>query len=131
MESAVNIFLSYSTNPLLVSEAVLDHDYTLQSMKRSGDSSRDMWNGLIATVKKMESLISEPIRTFIQDDLRNFKVSPGRPLKSCGSVPYPAIGVPPHPRPDPETVRLSTGEILVAIEVERAFIPKGGCVPTP
>ncbi|PWY95463.1 transcription factor SipA3 [Aspergillus sclerotioniger CBS 115572] len=75
MESAVNIFLSYSTNPLLVSEAVLDHDYTLQSMKRSGDSSRDMWNGLITTVKKMESLISEPIRTFIQDDLRNFKES--------------------------------------------------------
>ncbi|RAK99055.1 putative transcription factor SipA3 [Aspergillus ibericus CBS 121593] len=75
MESAVNIFLSYSTNPLLVSEAVLDHDYTLQSMKRSGDSSRDMWNGLISTVKKMEALISEPIRAFIQDDLRNFKES--------------------------------------------------------
>ncbi|PYI06345.1 transcription factor SipA3 [Aspergillus sclerotiicarbonarius CBS 121057] len=75
MESAVNIFLSYSTNPLLVSEAVLDHDYTLQSMKRSGDSSRDMWNGLISTVKKMESLISEPIWAFIQDDLRHFKES--------------------------------------------------------
>ncbi|BCR97855.1 putative transcription factor SipA3 [Aspergillus luchuensis] len=73
MESAANIFLSYSTNPLLVSEAVLDHDYTLQSMRRCGDSTKDMWNGLISTVKKMENLIAEPIRAFMHEDLRTFK----------------------------------------------------------
>ncbi|PYI13929.1 hypothetical protein BO99DRAFT_407115 [Aspergillus violaceofuscus CBS 115571] len=73
IEGAVSVFLSYSTNPLLVSEAVLDHDYTLQSMRRCGDSSKDMWNGLVSTVKKLESFVSEPIRAFIQEDLRNFK----------------------------------------------------------
>ncbi|PWY72388.1 transcription factor SipA3 [Aspergillus heteromorphus CBS 117.55] len=73
MEGAVSVFLSYSTNPLLVSEAALDHDYTLQSMRRCGDSTRDMWNGLVSTIKKMESSVSEPIRVFIQEDLRNFK----------------------------------------------------------
>ena len=82
MESAANIFLSYSTNPLLVSEAVLDHDYTLQSMRRCGDSTRDMWNGLISTVKKMENLIAEPIRAFMHEDLRTFKVLDWLPLKS-------------------------------------------------
>lgn len=81
MESAANIFLSYSTNPLLVSEAVLDHDYTLQSMRRCGDSTKDMWNGLISTVKKMENLIAEPIRAFMHEDLRTFKVLDWLPLK--------------------------------------------------
>lgn len=67
-------FLSYSTNPLAVSEAALDHDYTLLSMRRSGDSSRDIWSGLVSTTKKMESIVAEPIKAFIQEDLRNFKV---------------------------------------------------------
>ncbi|PLB46767.1 putative transcription factor SipA3 [Aspergillus steynii IBT 23096] len=73
MEGIVNTFLSYSMNPLVVSEAVLDHDYTLLSMRRSGDSSRDLWNGLVSTTKRIEMLVSEPIRVFIQEDLRNFK----------------------------------------------------------
>lgn len=67
-------FLSYSTNPLAVSEAVLDHDYTLLSMRRSGDSSRDLWNGLVTTTRKMEALVAEPVKAFIQEDLRSFKV---------------------------------------------------------
>lgn len=75
MEGIVNTFLSYSMNPLVVSEAVLDHDYTLLSMRRSGDSSRDLWNGLVSTTKRIELLVSEPIRVFIQEDLRNFKVN--------------------------------------------------------
>ncbi|THC98631.1 hypothetical protein EYZ11_001909 [Aspergillus tanneri] len=73
MEGIVSTFLSYSMNPLVVSEAVLDHDYTLLAMRRSGDSSRDLWNGLVSTTKRIESLVSEPIRAFIQEDLRNFK----------------------------------------------------------
>ncbi|GAB1216890.1 hypothetical protein ATERTT37_006109 [Aspergillus terreus] len=73
MEGVVSAFLSYSTNPLTVSEAALDHDYTLLSMRRCGDSSRDLWNGLVATTKKIEVLVSEPIRAFMQDDLRAFK----------------------------------------------------------
>lgn len=73
MEGIVSTFLSYSTHPLAVSEAALDHDYTLLSMKRCGDSSKDLWSGLVSTSKKIEILVAEPIRVFIQDDLRNFK----------------------------------------------------------
>jgi hypothetical protein len=74
LESVVSSFLSYSTHPLVVSEAVVDHDYTLLAMRRCGEGSKDLWNGLITTTRKLESLISEPIRDFIQEDLRHFKV---------------------------------------------------------
>lgn len=74
LEAVVGGFLSYATNPLVVSEAALDHDYTLLAMSRCGDSSRDLWNGLVTTTRKLDALISEPIRNFIQDDLRIFKV---------------------------------------------------------
>lgn len=73
IENVMNAFLAYSSNPPIVSEAALDHDYTLQAMSRCGESSKDLWNGLMATAKKMESLISDPIRAFIHDDLRSFK----------------------------------------------------------
>lgn len=76
MESIVNSFLSYS-NPLVVSEAVVDHDYTLLAMRRSGEGSKDLWNGLVMATKKMETLIAEPIRVFIHEDLRHFKVPAG------------------------------------------------------
>ncbi|KAF3394541.1 hypothetical protein F1880_005155 [Penicillium rolfsii] len=72
MESVVNSFLSYS-KPLVVSEAVVDHDYTLLAMRRSGEGAKDLWNGLVTATKKMESLISEPIRVFFSEDLRHFK----------------------------------------------------------
>ncbi|CAI7598645.1 unnamed protein product [Penicillium glandicola] len=73
LESVVNTFLSYSTHPLVVSEAVVDHDYTLLAMRRCGEGSKDLWSGLITTTRKLESLISEPIRDFIHEDLRHFK----------------------------------------------------------
>ncbi|KAL4810730.1 hypothetical protein BDV18DRAFT_1222 [Aspergillus unguis] len=73
LEGIVGTFLSYSTTPLQVSEATLDHDYTLLSMRRSGESSKDMWNGLVFAARKIETLVSEPIKAFIQEELRNFK----------------------------------------------------------
>lgn len=74
LESMVSSFLSYSTHPLVISEAVVDHDYTLLAMRRCGEGSRGLWSGLVATTKKMESMIAEPIRAFIHEDLRQFKV---------------------------------------------------------
>ncbi|CAI7600939.1 unnamed protein product [Penicillium bialowiezense] len=73
LENVVSNFLSYSTHPLVVSEAVVDHDYTLLAMRRCGEGSKDLWSGLVTTTRKMESLISEPIRDFIHEDLRHFK----------------------------------------------------------
>ncbi|KAJ5929188.1 hypothetical protein N7454_007036 [Penicillium verhagenii] len=57
----------------LESVAIVDHDYTLLAMRRNGESSKDLWHGLVATIKKMDSMIAEPIRVFMQEDLRQFK----------------------------------------------------------
>lgn len=92
IDTVVNTFLAYSSNPLAVSEAVLDHDYTLQAMSRYGESARDLWNGMTATTKKIESLVAEPIRTFIHEDLRNFKVhalsAPVKTYGRCNILPH-------------------------------------------
>lgn len=86
LEQTVGGFLSHAVNPLVTSEAVLDHDYTLLAMTRYGDSSRDLWNGLFSTTAKLELLVSEPIRNFVQNDLRNFKVYTHRPAYRLQSL---------------------------------------------
>lgn len=68
-------FLSHVSSPIAASEAVLDHDYTLLALKRYGDSSKDFWSGILSTLRKTESTLAEPIRAFMLNDLRSFKVS--------------------------------------------------------
>ena len=47
LEETINSFLTRSVPPTNVSEAVLDHDYTLLAMKRLGDGSREWWSQII------------------------------------------------------------------------------------
>jgi hypothetical protein len=72
-EQAMSSFLSYATSPINISEAILDHDYTLLAIKRHGEGVRDIWGGLTGTVKKLDHSVAEPIKSFIHGDLRNFK----------------------------------------------------------
>lgn len=72
-EQALGFFLSYTTNPINVSEAVLDHDYTVLAVKRHGDCMKDIWGALAGTLKRLDRLVADPIKNFIQNDLRNFK----------------------------------------------------------
>lgn len=72
-EQALGFFLSYTTHPINVSEAILDHDYTLLAIKRHGDCMKDIWGTLAGTLKKLDRLVADPIKAFIQTDLRNFK----------------------------------------------------------
>ena len=74
IEGLVNGFLTQATPPSHVSEAVLDHDYTLLAIKRYGEVAREFWAATISNMKRMEVNMVEPIRTFIQIDLRSFKV---------------------------------------------------------
>ena len=76
LESLVNGFLAQSVPPTNVSEAVLDHDYTLLALKRYNEGAREFWSHTISGIKKMEPMIVEPIRGFLQGDLRSFKVKP-------------------------------------------------------
>ncbi|PVH85112.1 hypothetical protein DL98DRAFT_558090 [Cadophora sp. DSE1049] len=73
LEETFNAFLLRSVPPANVSEAVLDHDYTLLAMKRFGEGSREWWSQVISGMKKMDTNIVEPIKSFMAGELRNFK----------------------------------------------------------
>ena len=73
-EGLINSFLSTVSSLPTVSEAVIDHDYTLLAMKRYGEGARDFWATTISGLKKMETNMVEPVRVFLQNDLRLFKV---------------------------------------------------------
>ncbi|KAI9844321.1 MAG: SNF1-interacting protein [Thelocarpon superellum] len=75
LEDLVHNHLSRAAAPAVVSEAILDHDYTLLAMKRYGEGAREFWTSTIASVRKMESLLVEPVRAFLQGELRSFKES--------------------------------------------------------
>lgn len=52
----------------------MDHDYTLAAMKRCNESGKEFWSGVVTMIRSAEPLIVEPIRSFTQGDLKNFKV---------------------------------------------------------
>jgi hypothetical protein len=73
LDETINTFLTRSVPPANISEAVLDHDYTLLAMKRLGEGSREWWSQVIGYAKKVETTLVEPIRNFMSGELRNFK----------------------------------------------------------
>lgn len=73
-ENIVNGFLAAAAPPVHLSEAVVDHDYTLLAVKRYGEGFKDFWGSVIGGMKKLDVDLLEPIRGFLQNDLRNFKV---------------------------------------------------------
>ncbi|KAI9645850.1 SNF1-interacting protein [Ciborinia camelliae] len=73
MEEAFNSFLLRSIPPANVSEAVVDHDYTLLAMRRFGEGSKEWWSQIMAGTKKIDTNICEPVRAFMVSELRNFK----------------------------------------------------------
>ncbi|KAG5296957.1 transcription factor SipA3 [Histoplasma ohiense] len=73
LETAANALISNIPAPATISEAAIDHDYAFFALRRHGEIVKDFWNAVISTVKKSDSLIAEPIRAFIQNDLRQFK----------------------------------------------------------
>ena len=71
-EASINGFLSQAP-PYHVSEAVLDHDYTLLSMKTYRDGAKDIYMSTVSSLKRMETNIVEPIKAFLQSDGRSFR----------------------------------------------------------
>lgn len=69
LEETFNSFLLRSVPPANVSEAVLDHDYTLLAMKRFGEGSREWWSQVISGMKKMDPNVVEPIKSFMTGEL--------------------------------------------------------------
>ncbi|MCJ1465121.1 SNF1-interacting protein [Pseudocyphellaria aurata] len=72
-EGLINGYLNAVSSPPNLSEAVVDHDYTLLAMRRYGEGARDFWATTISGLKKMDVNMVEPIRAFLQNDFRTFK----------------------------------------------------------
>lgn len=73
LQTLVDTYIQASHPPLQLSEAVLDHDYTVLALKRFGEGAREFWNSTLRSLKRAESTVCEPIRAFLQNDLRMLK----------------------------------------------------------
>ncbi|KAI1634815.1 PH domain-containing protein [Biscogniauxia mediterranea] len=71
LEESINNYLSKIVPPPNV--VSVDHDYTALALKRLGDGSKEWWMQVANVVRKMDTLCVDPIRNFLQGDLRNFK----------------------------------------------------------
>ena len=59
--------------PASLSEAVVDHDYTLLSVSRHSEIAKESWSATANAFKKLETTLSDPLRGFMHGELRNFK----------------------------------------------------------
>lgn len=73
LEETVNTHLSKMMPPPSGADAVVDPDYTLLALRRAADGSRQWWTQVMGSARRMESVISDPIRAFMAGDLRGFK----------------------------------------------------------
>ena len=73
LENVLSYFTSHATLPLQVSESMLDHDYSLLAMKRYSEGAKDFWMSMVSVVKRLSALVIEPIRAFLNNEMRTFK----------------------------------------------------------
>ncbi|KAG9200674.1 SNF1-interacting protein [Epicoccum nigrum] len=73
LQGIVDTYIQASHPPLQLSEAILDHDYTVLALKRFGEGAREYWNSTCRSLKKAETSVCEPIRAFLNNDLRVLK----------------------------------------------------------
>ncbi|KAF7546640.1 hypothetical protein G7046_g9242 [Stylonectria norvegica] len=71
LEETINSYLG-KTMPS-AADGVVDNDYTFLALKRVGDGTREYWQQMLSTMKKMDTSVCEPIRAFLGGELRNFK----------------------------------------------------------
>ncbi|KAH8712153.1 hypothetical protein GQ44DRAFT_689312 [Phaeosphaeriaceae sp. PMI808] len=73
VQALVDAYIQALHPPLQLSEAILDHDYTVLALKRSGEGAREFWNSTIRSMKRAESTVCDPIKAFLHNDLRMLK----------------------------------------------------------
>ena len=73
LEHSINAWLQQTCPPSNISEAVLDHDYTLLATRRFTDAARDFWQDTFTSAKKGERTLVEPVKSFLNNELRVFK----------------------------------------------------------
>jgi hypothetical protein len=74
LENVIGNFLLHALLPNSITEAVLDHDYSILAMRKYGEGAKDFWMSTLGVIKRLTTLAVEPIRSFLHNDLRAFKV---------------------------------------------------------
>lgn len=75
VESLANTYLANSVPPSHLSEALIDQDYAAIALRRYNEGAREFWSHAIAGVKKAQIMVCDPVKTFLQTELRPFKES--------------------------------------------------------
>ncbi|KAB5570612.1 hypothetical protein GE09DRAFT_1104012 [Coniochaeta sp. 2T2.1] len=78
LEETINSYLSKLVPPVPAPnvgavDALLDPDYTLLALGRTADGAREWWNSILSSMRKLEGITVEPIRSFVGGDLKTFK----------------------------------------------------------
>lgn len=74
LENVIGSFISHALLPSSITEAALDHDYSVLAMRKYGEGAKDFWMSTLGVIKRLTAVVAEPIRSFLQNDLRAFKV---------------------------------------------------------
>lgn len=72
LEEALAATFSQSM-PSLISESILDHDYSLLAIELLAEAGRDFWSIAISYSKRMQPQMIEPLSEFLRNDVRQFK----------------------------------------------------------
>ncbi|KAK0722888.1 hypothetical protein B0T26DRAFT_852082 [Lasiosphaeria miniovina] len=77
LEDTINTYLGKLTlppaNAATLADALLDADYTMLALRRSSDGAREWWGAFLAAARRLEPVGVEPIRLFVNGELRAFK----------------------------------------------------------
>jgi len=73
VESLASAYLASSAPPTYLSEALLDQDYAAIAIRRYNEGAREFWTHAIAGIRKAQGLVLDPIKAFLQNELRSFK----------------------------------------------------------
>ncbi|KAI1807915.1 hypothetical protein F4811DRAFT_503719 [Daldinia bambusicola] len=71
VEETINNYLSKVIPPPNIN--AVDNDYAALALKRFSEGSREWWVQVLNAARKLDTMSVEPIRAFLQGDLRNFK----------------------------------------------------------
>ena len=73
LDNLVNSFIG-SVLPLqTLSEAIVDPDYSLLAAKRFSEAAKDLWAANVAELRRLDTLVADPLRAFLQNEIRNFR----------------------------------------------------------
>ncbi|QUC19512.1 uncharacterized protein UV8b_03753 [Ustilaginoidea virens] len=71
LEDTINAYLT-KTMPS-GADGIIENDYTLLALKRAGDGQRECWMQILTSIKKMDMGVIDPIRSFLNGEMRTFK----------------------------------------------------------